>query len=125
MAAPDQLEALYAKLTPEVRPLMEELRKLVAEVVPRAEEGVHLGWSVVQYRKPGGSMRDLAIALSPQRAYVNLEFGDGIDLPDPAHRLEGTGKRLRHVKIRSLDDARNPAVRTLLEEAAKLRGLDC
>jgi hypothetical protein len=122
VAQSDSVEALYAKLTPEVRPLMEELRALIAEVMPNATEGVHLGWTVIHYRH-GGSMRDMIVALSPQRAYVNLEFADGAELPDPAHRLEGTGKRMRHVKIHSSEDARNPAVRVLLGEAARRRGL--
>jgi Domain of unknown function (DU1801) len=68
-------------------------------------------------------MRDFVAALAPQRSYVNLAFGDGVDLPDPAHRLEGTGKRLRHVKIRSSEDVRDPEVRRLLEEAARRRGV--
>ena len=116
MAENNPVEQLYEKLTPEVRPLMEELRALIAEVMPTATEGVHLGWSAVHYRY-GGSMRDMVVALSPQRAYVNLEFADGIELPDPSHRLEGTGKRMRHVKIRSGEDVKQPAVRSLLEEA--------
>ncbi len=123
MPAPDQdVAALYEKLTPEVRPLMEALRALTADIMPRAAERVNMGWSSIMYAA-GGSMRDWVAALSPQRAYVNLEFADGTELPDPSHRLEGTGKRLRHVKIRKIEDAQDPAVRTLLEEAARRRGL--
>ncbi len=65
----------------------------------------------------------MVVALLPRPAYVNLEFGDGVDLPDPAYRLEGTGKRLRHVKVRSAADVRHPDVRALLEAAARRRGL--
>jgi hypothetical protein len=34
------------------------------------------------------------------RAHVNLGFFHGADLPDPARLLEGTGKQMRHVKLR-------------------------
>jgi len=68
-------------------------------------------------------MRDPIAALAPHRTYVNLEFGDGVELPDPAHRLEGTGERLRHVKIRTAADVTHPDVRGLLEAAARHRGL--
>lgn len=34
------------------------------------------------------------------RAHVNLGFFQGAALKDPAGLLEGTGKRLRHVKLR-------------------------
>lgn len=59
----------------------------------------------------------------PINEVSNLEFGDGVDVPDPAHRLEGTGKRLRHVKISTSQDVLSPEVRALLEAAARLRGL--
>ncbi len=42
------------------------------------------------------------------RAHVNVGFFRGAELPDPARLLEGTGKRMRHVKLspgRDLDVA--------------------
>jgi hypothetical protein len=121
-AAADPAEPLLDKQTPEVRALLKQLRALIGEALPQASERVHMGWGVIHYRT-GGSMRYVLLALVPQRGYVNLEFGDGVDLPDPAHRLEGTGKRLRHVKMRGADDVRHPEVRALLEAAAQHRGL--
>ena len=121
MTESDPAEPLLEKVNPEVRPLVQELRALVKEAILQVSERVHLGWSAIHYGVGGGSMRDVIVALSPQRSYVNLELVDGIDLPDPAHRLEGTGKRVRHVKIRSSEDARHPDVRALLEVAARLR----
>jgi hypothetical protein len=41
-------------------------------------------------------------------------------LRDPGKLLEGTGKYLRHVKLRSVADVRRPGVRRLLEQAADL-----
>jgi hypothetical protein len=32
--------------------------------------------------------------------HVNVGFFNGVALPDPARLLEGTGKRMRHVKLR-------------------------
>jgi hypothetical protein len=117
------LEPLLAKLTPEAVPLLQAMRGVVRDTLPQLEESVHLGWGVIHYRKPGSSMRDLVVALSPQRAYVNLEFADGVELPDPARKLEGTGKRARHIKIRSAEDVDTPEVRALLQAAARNRGL--
>ena len=34
------------------------------------------------------------------RAHVNVGFYQGASLPDPAGLLEGSGKRMRHVKLR-------------------------
>ena len=59
--------------------------------------------------------------LQPQRTYLNLGFNYGTELPDPEGLLEGTGKLLRHVKIRRPEDLKNPALRDLLEAAVKDR----
>ena len=102
--------------------LVQQLRALVKDVMPSVTEKVYLGWSAIHYRA-GANPRDIVVALSPQRTYVNLEFGDGVELTDPGQRLEGTGKRLRHVKIRGSIDVHDPDVRGLLEAAARRRGL--
>ena len=119
----DQMETYLESLNPEERALTQQTRQLIKEAIPQVTEKVHVGWRVIHYFGASSSMRDIVAALVPHRTYVNLQFGDGATLPDPAHRLEGTGKRLRHVKIRSTADVQNPDVRSLLEAAARLRGL--
>jgi hypothetical protein len=59
----------------------------------------------------GRSLRDFLFAIIPHKAHVNLQLADGVDLPDPDGRIEGTGKRIRHVKVRSVDDATSDWVR--------------
>ena len=44
----------------------------------------------------------------------NLQLADGVDLPDPKGLIEGTGKRIRHVKIRDVEAASSPAVIAIL-----------
>ena len=53
-------------------------------------------------------MKALLFAIIPHRSWVNLQLANGAELPDPDARVEGTGKRIRHVKVRSVDDARAP-----------------
>jgi hypothetical protein len=49
--------------------------------------------------------------------HVNVGFFQGADLEDPAHLLEGTGKYMRHVKLRPGDEADASALRILIEAA--------
>jgi len=51
--------------------------------------------------------------------HVNIGFNYGSELADPGRLLEGTGKKFRHVKIRSLDDAGRPALRELVRAAVR------
>ena len=59
--------------------------------------------------------------IMPHKRWVNLGFYQGAELADPGGLLEGTGAKLRHVKIRSLDEAKRSAVRALVEGALERR----
>jgi hypothetical protein len=50
-------------------------------------------------------------------AHVNVGFFHGADLPDPARLLEGTGKRMRHVKLRPGATMNAAALNRLIEHA--------
>ena len=52
--------------------------------------------------------------IMPQQEHVNFGFYHGVALRDPNNLLEGTGKALRHVKIRSISDAKQPEIRQLI-----------
>jgi len=67
------------------------------------------------------AMRDLHFALIPHEGWLNLQLADGAVLPDPDGIVEGTGKRIRHVKLRSAEVATEPAVRELVRAQVALR----
>jgi hypothetical protein len=60
-------------------------------------------------------MRGLLFAIIAHQSWVNLQLADGAVLPDPDGLIEGTGKRIRHVKIRSVEEASSPAVVAVIE----------
>ena len=49
--------------------------------------------------------------------HVNVGFFHGASLEDPAGMLEGSGKRMRHVKLKPNSDCDAEALRTLIESA--------
>ena len=51
------------------------------------------------------------------RSHVNVGFFQGATLPDPAHLLEGTGKFMRHVKLRPGASPSAAAVTALINNA--------
>ena len=50
-------------------------------------------------------------------SHVNVAFFQGASLPDPARLLQGTGKFMRHVKLKPGTAANAAALRRLIEEA--------
>ena len=69
----------------------------------------------------GRSMRELVFAIIPHTAHVNLQLLDGADLPNPDGRIEGTGKRIRHVKARSVEDVEAPWLRHAIDAQVAVR----
>ncbi len=51
------------------------------------------------------------------KAHVNVGFFRGTEIPDPEGILEGTGKFMRHVKLRPEHDVEAVALRKLIETA--------
>lgn len=50
-------------------------------------------------------------------SHVNVGFFKGAELPDPAGLLQGTGKSMRHVKLRPGEPVDETALRTLIAAA--------
>ena len=114
-------EDLLAITEAPVQPIAKALRQKVFEVDPNACEVVSLGDRAATYGVGPRKMIDGYAYILPHKRWVNLGFYQGADLPDPERLLEGTGAKMRHVKVHSLQDVDRPAVRTLLEAALGLR----
>ncbi len=103
---------LLAGHPPQTLDWVEELRNLIHETLPNAEEEVKMGWRVIIYKG-----RKVVCAITPLGSGANLNFYKGTSLEDPQNLLEGTGVNLRHVKIRKDEDLNKAAIKGLLLEA--------
>lgn len=97
------------------------MRAIIRAVDASAVETVRLGDNAATYGVGPKKMTDGYAYIMPMRGYINLGFYQGAVLADPQRLLEGTGKGLRHVKIRSLAEANRPAVRALVAAALARR----
>ena len=115
----DSLRELLDGFDPEVRRLALSLRDRVRDLVPEAQEKVMGGYKSINYSL-GSSMRDQFAAIVLHKEHINLQFPRGVDLPDSGRMLEGTGKAMRHVKIRTDETIRSDEVKELVQSAATL-----
>ncbi len=99
------------------KPTLIRLREIILSIDPEACEVVRLGDRSATYGLGPKKMSEGYVYILPYTAWVNLGFYKGADLPDPDGMLEGTGKKLRHVKIRSLADADRPSIGVLIRAA--------
>jgi hypothetical protein len=116
----DHIDAFVNGQAPSVQPVVVRLRELIRATLPDLDEYVD-GWGVIRYSR-GWGMRDWVCYVSGHKAHANLGFARGASLPDPDHLIEGTGKNLRHVKLRSVAEVDQPGMKRLLEEAGRLGG---
>lgn len=108
-------EELLAVSAPAMRDIAARLRDIILEIDAHAVEVVRLGDRAATYGLGPKKMSEGCLYVLPHTEHVNLGFYRGAHLDDPAKLLEGTGKAMRHVKIRSIDEAEDPAVRALIE----------
>ena len=113
MTEPSEDAAAFDRLLessrPEVAEVARALRLAVLETFPDAAEWFDPSDGVLGFGSRR-TMRDLCLAIVPHKTHVNLQLVDGVDLPNPHGKIEGTGRRARHVKVRSADDASAPWV---------------
>ena len=108
------MEDYIHSFAPELQAIIGALREMAKKSMPDAYEMIYHGAIGYSLRtSPSG----LFCYIAPQKSYVNLGFYYGVYLDDPQHLLVGEGKRMRHVKVRSREDAGNPAFEELLKEA--------
>ncbi len=93
------------------------LGEVILLIDPDNCEVVRLGERAATYGLGPKKMSGGYTYILPHTTWVNLGFYKGADLPDPSGILEGTGKQLRHVKIRSAQEADTPQNRLLIEAA--------
>src|SRR5258705_3231342 len=109
----------YAKgFPPAVRTIMSAARSTVKTVAPKARETAYRGWPTRYFDDDGP-----VVAVGGYTSYAAVFFFRATELEDRDKVLEGTGAKLRHVKLRSEADARRPAVKRLIREAFSLGGL--
>ena len=99
------------------KPTLTSLRNLILGIHSDAYEVVRLGDRAATYGIGPKKNSEGYAYITPHKSWVNLGFFYGVELPDPDGLLEGGGKKMRHIKIQSLQDAANPAVRKLIEAA--------
>jgi hypothetical protein len=120
-AAQGTFEELLAGVAPDLAAIARRLRTMIRAVDKGTVETVRLGDHAATFGVGPKKMTDGYAYIMPMRGYVNLGFYQRALLADPEGLLEGTGKGLRHVKIRTLAEADRPPLRALVAAARRRR----
>ena len=84
---------------PESHQLLSDIRSSIIASGHNFTEGIK--WGSPCYWLPEISRRTITW-IQPHNDYVRLGFFNGATMPDPQNLLEGSGKKLRHIKVHNL-----------------------
>jgi len=117
---------ILAGFTPEVQELAQAVRRLVYDVLPQTVEVVWPKQGSVGWGTGPKKFTEQFAYLMPFKQHVTLGFYYGGELQDPEGLLPTSGGRqvsgrlaMRSMKITSLEQVRQPALRALLQEAVQ------
>ena len=117
---PPALLDFLAPYDHDVQQLALAVRRFVIEHIPHMTEIVYDASNAVAMAfTPSGRFKEATCHVSVYADHVNLGFNRGAELPDPGGHLLGSGKAIRHVTIRRVEDLLAPHLRALLAEAVK------
>lgn len=105
-------DGFFERQPPELRGYLEALRALVKKAAPEARESMK--WGMPYYEMKRGFC---ALYTSTTYAALNVMAPPEM-LEDPDGRLEGKGKTMRHIKVRSPEDIDEESILRWVKTAA-------
>jgi hypothetical protein len=104
-----------------VREICCALRSLISELHPECVEVPRPGEPSAAYGYGEKKMSEAYAYIMPQKGYANLGFYHGANIESEYPLLEGTGKKLRHIKLHSLEMVKSLEVKDVLLAAMRER----
>ena len=112
-----ELDALLAEHPEAVAGVALRLREVLLTGRPDLAERVRPGWHSVNFHDP---VAGFVCALFPLADRVQLVFERGALLPDPHHRLGGTGRQVRTLEFAAEEDVDAEVILEFLDLAVDI-----
>lgn len=94
-------------------------RKAVHKAAGKCSEIIYETYCISNAFTFTGKQGQGFIHIATYAEHVNMGFDRGTELDDSDSRLAGTGKLIRHIRLKSIADTRDPAVVRLIEQAVE------
>jgi len=121
---PGQLLEFLYRYTPAIQSLALGLRTVVLDEMAPCHEYIFAMQSkvVLLYAATERVIADGICSINVFTKHITLAFHRGADLADRRGLLQGTGRKMRHVRLTRLSDLDRPELRPYLREARKRAG---
>ena len=113
-----RIAACVDKYTPAIAAQLRDARQRLRARFPRGVEMVFDNYNALVFGiGPTDRSRDSFISIAGYPKWVTLFFLDGAGLDDPQGLLEGDGKQVRGIRLKTPADLDSPAVAALIAQA--------
>ncbi|MFA1819084.1 DUF1801 domain-containing protein [Virgibacillus oceani] len=107
----EKVDEFIQALPEDIKEMTESLRGVIHEANENMNEEI-------KWNMPCFSTGNTNICyLQPAKKHVNLGFYSGAMLQDKDNILEGEGKKMRHIRIKKMEDVQQEKMKALIEEA--------
>ena len=113
-------EALFGSSS-QVKEIAKQLRKLIIDFYPEVVEVPWPKQKIIGYGVGPKKMSEQFCYIGAHREHVNLGFYYGAELSDLKGLLEGTGKKLRHIEVREVEEVDQPDLRHIVQASLEER----
>ena len=118
-ASERRITAFVDKFSPTIADQLRDARRRLRAHFPRGVEMVFDNYNALVFGiGPTDQSRDSFISIAGYPKWVTLFFLDGASLRDPDGLLEGDGKQVRGIRLKTPADLDSPAVAALIDQAA-------
>jgi hypothetical protein len=114
------IQEVFAKASPTSLPILKAAHRFLIEIDPNVVIVPRPGEKSLSYGVGVRKNSEAYCYLIPFKEHVNFGFFYGTEI-DSDGILEGTGAKMRHIKIRNLADLENPKLKRLVQKAIKDR----
>ena len=113
-----QVDAFVAKYSPEIAAAIQACRKKLRKLVPRGYELIYDNYNALAIGyAPSEKASTVVISIAAYPRWVTLFFLKGTTLLDPHGLLQGSGSRVRSIRLTSPADLDNQNIRSLMVQA--------
>jgi hypothetical protein len=116
-----EFENLISGYTEHIREISIAARNLMYSILPGLTEIIWHQQKICGYGTGPKKMSEHFCYIAPCKNHVNVGFHYGSELTDPDGLMEGTGKLMRHIKIKKITELDNPALTELIQHATNHR----
>lgn len=116
-----QIEQFIAHYSPEIAAQLREARARLRAFFERGFELVFDNYNALVFGiSPTERASEAFISIAAYPKWITLFFLHGVQLHDPEGLLEGSGKQIRSIRLKTAADINRPEVEALIAQAVRV-----